>query len=130
AYGIDSYAHKDALDQGLPTIAVLGHGLDRIYPLGHTQLAKQMLTNGGLISEYPSQTKPERHHFPLRNRIIAGMSDLVLVIEAGKKGGALITADLANSYHRDVAAIPGNIYQEYSQGCNELIRTNRAFPVA
>ncbi len=126
AYGIDTWSHKAALDFNLPTIAALGHGLDRIYPYANRSLAEKMLVNGGLITEFMSQTKPDRENFPMRNRIIAGMSDAVIVVEAGAKGGALITADLANSYNRDVFAIPGRISDTFSVGCNNLIKTNRA----
>lgn len=129
AYGIDSYAHQGALDNGLATIGVLGHGLDQIYPQSHTRLANKMLENGGLLTEFISQTQPERHNFPQRNRIIAGIADVLIVVEAPQKGGALITASIANTYNRDVCAVPGNIYQEYSTGCNNLIKNHKAFPV-
>lgn len=126
AYGIDTWSHKAALDYNLPTVAALGHGLDQIYPYTNRSLAEKMLVNGGLITEFVSHTKPDRENFPMRNRIIAGMSDAVVVIEAGVKGGALITADLANSYNRDVFAVPGRISDSFSEGCNNLIKTNRA----
>lgn len=126
AYGIDSCAHRRAMDTGVPTIAVLGHGLDRIYPSANAWLARKMVANGGLITEFPTQTKPDRENFPRRNRIVAGMSDCVLVVESGEKGGAIITADIANSYNRDVFAVPGRLNDTYSQGCNNLIKTNRA----
>ncbi len=126
AYGIDTWSHKAALDNKLETVAVLGHGLDRIYPYANRSLAEKMILNGGLITEFPSLTKPDRENFPMRNRIIAGMSDAVIVIEAGAQGGALITADLANSYNRDVFAVPGRIGDPHSEGCNNLIKTNRA----
>lgn len=129
AYGIDSYAHQNALDNGLFTVGVLGHGLDRIYPQSHRRLAEKMLENGGLLTEFTSQTEPERHNFPMRNRIIAGLADLVLVVEAPKKGGALITASMAHDYDRDVFAVPGSVYQEFSEGCNHLIKTLKASPV-
>ena len=126
AHGIDSHAHRAALTEKLPTVAVMGHGLDRVYPLGNTELAKQMVENGGLLSEYPIGTPPEKHHFPMRNRIIAGLADVTVVVEAAIRGGALITAELANGYNRDVCAFPGNIGQDASAGCNHLIKTNRA----
>lgn len=126
AYGIDSIAHKECLKHSLPTVGVLGHGLDRIYPAVHRSLAEKMLSCGGLLTEFPSTTNPDRENFPKRNRIIAGMSDATVVVEASIKGGALITADLANSYNRDVFAYPGNIHEEFSAGCNFLIKTNRA----
>lgn len=126
AYGIDTAAHKAALDCGLSTVAVLGHGLDRIYPQLNKALAGRMVHQGGLLTEFLSESNPDRENFPKRNRIIAGMSDATIVIEAGVKGGALITADIANSYNRDVFAVPGRVGDEFSIGCNNLIRTNRA----
>jgi DNA processing protein len=126
AYGIDACAHRTAVECDLPTIGVLAHGLDMIYPATNRTLAHRMLDHGGLITEFLSASKPDREHFPKRNRIIAGMADAVLVIEAGKKGGALITAGLANSYDRDVFALPGRISDSLSEGCNHLIKTNQA----
>jgi DNA processing protein len=126
AYGIDITAHKAAIHNGLPTVASLGHSLDRIYPGIHRGTAEQMLGNGGLLSEYISGTKPDRENFPMRNRIIAGMADATIVVEAGKSGGALITAELAASYNRDVFAVPGRVGDEYSVGCNKLIKKNIA----
>jgi len=126
AYGIDSCAHQQALDSGLDTIGVLAHGLDRVYPWLHRPLAEKMVTQGGLVTEFLSRTKPDRANFPRRNRIIAGLCDAIVVVEAGKKGGALITADIANSYNRDVFAIPGRVTDACSEGTNSLIRTNRA----
>lgn len=126
AYGIDIAAHKAALKHELPTIACLAHGLERIYPPLHTNTAKEMLEQGGLISEYPIGTNPDRENFPTRNRIVAGMTDATLVVEAGIKGGALITARLASDYDRDVFAIPGRVNDVHSAGCNRLIKENRA----
>lgn len=126
AYGIDIMAHRAALHHQIPTIAVLGHGLDRIYPASHRETATAMLQHGGLLTEFPSDSNLDRQNFPMRNRIIAGMSDVTIVIEAAIKGGALITAEIANSYNRDVCAFPGAIDQPYSAGCNYLIKTNRA----
>jgi len=126
AYGIDSCAHRFALELGLNTVGVLGHGLDTVYPWMHRSLAEKMVMQGGLVSEFLSGTKPDRTNFPKRNRIIAGLSDAIVVVEAGRKGGALITADIANSYNRDVFAVPGRVNDPYSQGTNYLIRTNRA----
>ncbi len=126
AYGIDISAHRNALLLGLPTIAVMGSGTDIIYPSAHQSVASQMLSNGGLISELPIGTLPESHYFPARNRIIAGLCDAILVVEAARTGGALITARLADSYHRDVFAIPGNVDSPYSEGCNHLIRNHLA----
>lgn len=126
AYGIDTAAHKAALDLGLSTVAVLGHGLDRIYPQLNKPLAGRIVHQGGLLTEFLSETNPDRENFPKRNRIVAGIADATIVIEAGVRGGALITADIANSYNRDVFAVPGRIGDEFSEGCNNLIRTNRA----
>jgi DNA processing protein len=126
AYGIDTYAHQAAVDYGIPTIGVLGHGFRFLYPEENVKLATKMLENGGLITEFVSTEKPEKAHFPVRNRIIAGMVDAVVVVEAQSKGGALITAEVANSYSRDVFAFPGRVEDQKSRGCNWLIRTNRA----
>jgi len=126
AYGIDALAHRNALKNNIPTIAVLAHGLDRIYPASHRELASKMLEEGGLLTEFAAETIPERVNFPMRNRIIAGMADVTIVVEAADKGGALITAEIANSYHRDVCAFPGSIYEKSSEGTNYLIKTNRA----
>ncbi len=126
AYGIDSYAHRNALNHQIPTVGVLGHGLDRIYPAANRDMAASMLSCGGLLTEFPSGTKPDRQHFPMRNRIIAGLADVTIVVEAAAKGGALITAELANSYSRDVCAFPGSLDQAFSAGSNYLIKTHRA----
>ncbi|CAN5336183.1 DNA-processing protein DprA [soil metagenome] len=126
AYGIDIIAHREALKHGLPTVGVLGHGLDRLYPSQHKGTADKMYEQGGLLAEFPSGTMPDRENFPRRNRIVAGMSDATIVVETKIKGGSMITATLANSYDRDVFAVPGNITQPCSEGCNYLIRTNRA----
>lgn len=126
AYGIDCYAHQAALDHHIPTVGVLGHGLDMIYPAAHSKLADKMLDSGGLLSEFISGTIPERFNFPMRNRIIAGLAQITIIAEAGEKGGALITANIANTYHRDVGAVPGGIFDDFSAGCNRLIQTNYA----
>lgn len=126
AHGIDAAAHKESVLQEVPTIGVLGHGLDRIYPVTHRELAAKMLKCGGLLTEFLPGTNPDRENFPMRNRIIAGMADVTIVVEASIKGGALITAEIANSYNRDVYAFPGRINDEFSEGCNFLIKTNRA----
>jgi DNA processing protein len=126
AYGIDVAAHKESLAHQIPTVGVLGHGLDRIYPHLHKDVAHRMTLNGGLLTEFPLHTSPDREHFPMRNRIIAGIADATVVVEATIKGGALITAEIANSYSRDVYAFPGRINDEYSEGCNFLVKTNRA----
>ncbi len=126
ASGIDSLAHRHALKTQMPTIGVVAHGHDTMYPAQNRNLAKRMQESGGVISEWSSGVVPEKIMFPRRNRIIAGMSDVVVVVEAAYKGGALITADIANSYNRDVVAVPGRIYDKYSQGCNQLIKNNEA----
>ncbi len=126
AYGIDTCAHKSSLDHQLKTIAVLGHGLDRLYPYLNRPLSEKIMGYGGLLTEFMSQSKPDRENFPKRNRIIAGMSDATIVIEAAKRGGALITAEMANSYNRDVFSVPGRIGDTYSEGCNFLIKSNKA----
>ena len=126
AYGVDACAHKAALKHKLPTAAVLGHGLDRVYPQVHTKLAKQIVADGALVTDFLTGTKPDRENFPKRNRIIAGLCDGIIVIEAAITGGALITANIANTYNRDVFALPGRITDPYSQGCNKLIRINKA----
>lgn len=126
AFGIDTLAHKMALEKGLKTAAVLGHGLQTIYPQQNKLLADQMCRQGGLLSEFSSQAPIVPGNFPRRNRIVAGMCDALLVVETGIKGGAVITANIANSYSRDVFAIPGSIGQRYSQGCNFMIKTHKA----
>lgn len=126
AYGIDICAHKASTDFGLPTIGVLGHGLDRIYPAVHRPTAVKMLEKGGLLTEFMSETNPDKQNFVQRNRIIAGMCDALIVVESGRRGGALITAELANDYNRDVFAVPGRISDEWSGGCNQLIKYHKA----
>lgn len=127
AFGVDAIAHKAAVKNSLPTVAVLAHGLDQIYPVEHTSLAKDMIKhNGGLLTEFKSKSKPDKHNFPTRNRIVAGMSDATIVIETGLKGGSMITAELANSYNKDVFAIPGKVTDAKSVGCNYLIKNNKA----
>jgi DNA processing protein len=126
AYGIDALAHRAAIKQRIPTIGVLGHGLDKMYPQEHTSLAKEMLHQGGLLTEFRSRTKPDKHNFPIRNRIVAGISDCTVVVETGIKGGSMITADLANGYNKDVFAVPGRTSDPRSAGCNELIKQNKA----
>ncbi len=126
AYGIDAIAHKAALHNGLNTVGVLAHGLDTIYPAQHKTLAKDMLQQGGLLTEFAQQTKPDKHNFPRRNRIVAGMADATVVIETAIKGGSMITASLANNYNRDVFAYPGRTNDSKSEGCNYLIKNNRA----
>jgi len=126
AHGIDSAAHRAAYNVNIQNIGVLAHGLDRIYPSENKELSKKMELNGGLITEFISLTNPDRENFPKRNRIVAGMVDAVIVVEAGEKGGALITADIANSYNREVFAVPGRMNDTFSKGCNNLIKQNKA----
>lgn len=126
AYGIDAIAHKAAVQNNLPTIGVLAHGLDKMYPAQHAHLAKQMLLNGGLLTEFTKETLPDKHNFPRRNRIVAGVADATIVIETAIKGGSMITAELANGYNRDVFAFPGKVTDSKSAGCNNLIKNNKA----
>ncbi len=126
AYGVDIYAHRAAIEAGLPTLAVLAHGLDRIYPNLHRKEAIELQNNGALVTEFTKNTTPERQNFVKRNRIVAGMADATIVIESAEKGGALITAHLAHSYNRDVLALPGRPGDEFSKGCNKIIKTNVA----
>lgn len=126
AFGIDVYAHKKAIHCKLPTIGVLAHGLDRVYPAAHKNIAREMCLHGGLLTEYPSGTLPDKQHFPMRNRIVAGMSAVTVVVETGIKGGAMITARLASDYNKEVAAFPGRTTDAKSGGCNELIRSHTA----
>ncbi len=127
AFGIDAIGHKAALKNNLPTVGVLAHGLDQVYPSHHSGLAKDMIKqNGGLLTEFRSNTKPDKHNFPVRNRIVAGMTDATVVIETGVKGGSMITAELANSYNKDVFALPGKVTDSKSSGCNYLIKNNKA----
>lgn len=126
AYGIDIHAHKQAVKYKLPTIGVMGSGMDVIYPSAHREVATRMMADGGLLTEHPFGTQPDAHNFPARNRIVAGLADAVIIVEAAEKGGALITADIANSYNKDVFAFPGNVKQSHSAGCNNLIKSNRA----
>ncbi|NOQ23977.1 MAG: DNA-protecting protein DprA [Bacteroidales bacterium] len=126
AYGIDAVAHQAALDNGMKTIAVLGHGLDIIYPASHKKLARDIVNQGMLITDFASKSIRDKNNFIKRNRIIAGLSDATVVIESGEKGGSLVTADIANSYNRDVFAVPGRVSDPYSKGCNSLIKANKA----
>lgn len=126
AYGIDIIAHKTALKTQEPTIGVLAHGLDRIYPPAHKQIAAQMLEQGGLLTDFPSRTLPDKQNFPKRNRIVAGICDATIVIESGIRGGSLITADLANGYNREVMCVPGRIHDPQSAGCHYLVKQHKA----
>ncbi|MCY1721455.1 DNA-processing protein DprA [Prolixibacteraceae bacterium Z1-6] len=126
AYGIDITAHRSALKYNLPTVGVIAHGLDLLYPSLHRSTAEKMLQNGGLVSDFASGTRIDPSNFIKRNRIIAGLADATIVVESAKKGGALVTADIASSYNRDVFAFPGRSGDIYSKGCNQLIRNNGA----
>ncbi len=128
AFGIDAIAHKAALKNNMATVGVTAHGLDQIYPLQHAVVAKDMAKNGGgILTEFRSKTKPDKHNFPIRNRIVAGMSDATIVVETGIKGGSMITAELADGYNKDRIRISGKITDNKSAGCNHLIKSNKAF---
>lgn len=126
AYGIDITAHKAALQNNLQTVGILAHGLDTIYPATHTNVAKKMMNNGGVASDYRYGRKIFNKQFAERNKIVAGLSDVTVVVESASKGGSLITAELANGYNRDVFAVPGRVNDEFSIGCNRLIKANKA----
>jgi DNA processing protein len=126
AYGVDIVAHQAAMDNGLQTIGVLAHGLNQIYPKTHKKYVAKMEDNGGFLTEFWSNSNPDKENFVRRNRIVAGMSEATVVIESAEKGGSLITAMIANDYNRDVFAVPGRISDKFSQGCNHLIKTQRA----
>ena len=126
AYGVDIAAHNAALENNLKTIGVLAHGLNTLYPAQHKPAAKKMVLQGGLLTEYKSSDEMRTHNFPDRNRIVAGLCDAVVVIESGIKGGAVITANIANSYNKDVFSVPGKATDKMSAGCNFLIKTFKA----
>ena len=126
AYGVDVHSHRAALEEGLETVGVLAHGLDQIYPRLHRETAKRMVGQGGLLTEFMSNTPIDKRFFVQRNRIVAGISDAVIVVESATKGGSLITADIALSYDRQVWAFPGRVFDKYSSGCNKLIFSNSA----
>jgi len=126
AYGIDIAAHRAALRENLATVGILAHGLDRIYPPAHRNTAAEMINAGGLLTDFISETNPDRQNFVKRNRIVAGMSDCIIVVESAQKGGALITANIADSYNRDIFAFPGKNCDKYSEGCNLLIKSKKA----
>ncbi|WP_293872217.1 DNA-processing protein DprA [Flavobacterium sp.] len=126
AYGVDIVAHQAAMDNNLQTIGVLAHGLNQIYPKTHKKYVANMQSNGGFITEFWSNSNPEKENFVRRNRIVAGISEATIVIESAEKGGSLITAMIANDYNRDVFAVPGRTSDKFSQGCNNLIKTQRA----
>lgn len=129
AYGCDIEAHRSSLQQGIPNLAILAHGLNRISPAPHRKEAKEIVENGALITEYSTFHNAEPLNFVLRNRIIAGLCDAVIVVESDKRGGALATANYANSYNREVFAVPGRIEDKFSLGCNELIQSNQAYMI-
>jgi DNA processing protein len=126
AYGVDICAHRAAIKNGLETVAVLAQGFSSIYPKVHKKYEKEILENGSFLSEFWFYDNPLREHFLQRNRIIAGISEATIVIESAEKGGSLVTADIADSYNRDVFAVPGRISDKYSKGCNNLIKQNKA----
>lgn len=126
AYGVDVCAHREALGQGFETVGVLAHGLDELYPPRHRETAKQMLQQGGLLTEYMSQTRADKLNFVKRNRIVAGICDATILVESAAKGGGLITCGIAQDYDRAVFAYPGAVGAPYSEGCNNLIRNNGA----
>lgn len=126
AYGVDVHAHREALANGMDTVAVLAHGLDTLYPSSHRDTANEMVRHGGLLTEYMTRTKPDKLNFVRRNRITAGICDATILVESAKKGGGLITTRIAREYNRDVFAFPGAVGAPYSEGCNNLIRDNEA----
>lgn len=126
AYGVDICAHRASLANGIDTVGVLAHGLDEIYPRTHASTAKKMLSQGGLLTDFPCQTNPDRENFPQRNRIVAGLSDAVIVVESGERGGSMITAEFAMNYNRDVFAFPGRVGDPASAGCHKLIKSHKA----
>jgi len=126
AYGIDVHAHKACLKYNVPTVGVFAHGLDKIYPALHAPIAAKMIENGGLVSDFISESAIDRQNFLRRNRIIAGLADATVIVESAEKGGALVTADIANSYNRDVFAFPGRANDTFSKGCNKIIKLNEA----
>jgi len=126
AYGIDVTAHQKCLSLQIPTIGVLGHGMSQIYPAAHKPIAARMLDQGGILTQFGPDKGPEREHFPMRNAVVAGMSDAVIVVETARKGGSMITAELANGYNRDVFAVPGRLNDQFSKGCNHLIKSHKA----
>ncbi len=126
AFGIDACAHRHALNEELPTIAVLGHGLDKIYPAQHRSMARKIVSQGALLTEFHYGSKMEKENFPLRNRIIAGISDAILVVESAVRGGSMITAEFGNAYYKDVFALPGKVSDDMSKGCHSLIKAHKA----
>ena len=126
AYGVDIMAHRHSLDNGIPTVGVLAHGLDTIYPSAHRETAVRMVDNGGLLTEHFTHTNADKVNFVRRNRIVAGMSDATILVESAAKGGGLITCRMARDYNRDVFAFPGRVGDKCSEGCNNLIRDQKA----
>lgn len=126
AYGVDVKAHKSAIQSKLPTVGVMAHGMGQMYPADHRSIAKEMITNGGLLTEYTYNVEAEREYFPMRNKIVAAMSDVIIVIESGAKGGSLITAEFANAMGKDVFALPGRVSDKTSAGCNKIIKQHKA----
>ena len=126
AYGVDIFAHQLAMDNNLQTIGVVAHGLNQIYPKTHKKYVAKVEQNGGFMTEFWSSSNPEKENFVRRNRIVAGISEATIVIESAERGGSLITANIANDYNRDVFAVPGRTTDKYSQGCNNLIKTQKA----
>ncbi len=126
AYGIDAVAHRACVSSGVPTVGVLGHGLKRLYPAVHKKLAMEMLECGGLLTEYSSNTPPDREHFPMRNRIVAGLCDALIVVQTAKRGGSIISVEFATRYNKDVFAFPGRVGDENHAGCNHLIKSHKA----
>jgi DNA processing protein len=126
AYGVDITAHRKCVEMHLPTIGVMGNGLDKIYPIAHQATAKKMAECGGLLTQFMTKTQPDRENFPMRNKIVAGMADATVIIESGIEGGSMITAEYANMYHKDVFAFPGRTTDSHSLGCNLLIKRNKA----
>lgn len=126
AYGVDICAHRNALENGFNTVGILAHGLDYLYPPRHRNTAIEMLSQGGLLTEFMSQTNADKRNFVSRNRIVAGMSDATILVESAAKGGGLLTTGIAKSYNRDVFAFPGRVGDQYSEGCNNSIRSNEA----
>lgn len=126
AYGIDITAHRKSVDVEIPTVGVMGNGLDKIYPSAHASTTKRMTTNGGLLTQFMTKTKPDRENFPMRNKVVAALSDAVVVVESGIEGGSMITAEYANMYNKDVFAFPGRTTDLNSEGCNTLIKRHKA----
>ena len=127
AYGIDVTAHRKSYEKDIPTVGVMGNGLQRIYPSEHREIAQKMCENGGLLTEYPSDQEPDREHFPMRNRIIASMCDALVVVETGAKGGSMITAHMGADYGKELFAVPGKVGDKMSLGCNSLLKKRKAY---